>query len=283
MPRSVLVGILALAGCGSDYDVTDIKDPVDVPVDTAPEPIDTFIPDTDVPPDPNKPVAVCAVSPTEVTPPFESANFQGGGSYDPDGHAITSWNWTLVTKPNGSDVQMGAGNATRPITPDLAGEYVGRLVVRTDDNRVSDPCEVSLTAVPTQNLWVEMYWTHSGDDMDLHLLRPGGTLRSNGDCYYANTSPNWGASGRADDPALDLDDIPGTGPENINIAEPGNGVYSVYVNDYPGSVYQQGNDVTVNIYVGGSLQWTDTRTITGENSDEFFATIDWPSGTITPQ
>ena len=111
--------------------------------------------------------------------------------------------------------------------------------------------------------------------------------RSTGDCYYANCDGfyglDWGVTGvDEDDPALDLDDIPGTGPENINIEDPQPGIFTVFVHDYPGSVRHDPTEVTVNIYLGGSQVFSETRRISGEDSDTYYATIDPAAGTVTP-
>ena len=266
-------------------DCYEESDPPDSPPDSPP--IETGDPVEESPPD-QAPVAVCTVSPNPVTPPFDSATWDGVASYDPGGGRITTYRWSLVSAPSGSAVTMPTGNSpTRTnFRPDLAGDYVGQLIVVNDAGLASDPCQTTLTAVPAQDLWVEMFWTHSGDDMDLHLLAPSGQLESTTDCYYANCTGgglDWGTRGSAvDNPRLDLDDIPGIGPENINIAQPPSGsVYTVIVHDYPGSTYQQANSVTVNVYLNGSLVWTDTRSISGENTYTYFASIDWSAGTVT--
>jgi hypothetical protein len=169
--------------------------------------------------------------------------------------------------------------------PDVAGTYTVQLIIRTEDGRESEPCIVSTEAIPAESLWVEMYWTYANDDMDLHLLDDGGVFQNIfSDCYYANCpyGLDWGTASFDDDPFLDLDDIYNVGPENINIAHPANGTYTVIVHDYPGSSFMSSNDVTVNIYINGSLAWTDTRALVGESSAEYFASVSWPSGIIIP-
>jgi hypothetical protein len=273
-------------GC-SDYAFkADVDEPA-IPEDTAA--VRTDDPETPgtepTEPDSSAPVAVCDVHPNPVQPPFEAATWDGSASYDPDGKAIVGYEWTLVEKPTGSSVEMGpSGEKVANFSPDLAGQYLGELVVVNGDGVPSAPCQVVLESTPAQDLWIELYWTKADDDMDLHLLKPGGNLETQGDCYYANcvgNGPDWGTGSADDDPHLDLDDIPGTGPENINVQSPSDGVYTVIVHDYPESVMTEANSVTVKIYIGGALEWSDTRPIAGENSYTEFATIDWTAGSVT--
>jgi hypothetical protein len=231
----------------------------------------------------SQPVAVCSVSPAEVEAIHGSADWIGSSSYDPSGVAIASYDWQLISAPFGSsDVIPSGGANRRGFVPNLAGEYVGQLIVTNSLGISSDPCFATLDAIPGGNLWIEMFWVHSGDDMDLHLVAPGGSIVSDLDCYYGNCTfgiLDWGVRGSTiDNPILDLDDIPSTGPENINIESPSSGRYTVYVHDYPGSVYSGRNDVTVNIYVGGYLEWTDTRNIDSEGYYQPFCEINWSAG-----
>jgi hypothetical protein len=243
----------------------------------------------------NPPVAVCDVSPNPVHPPFEAATWDGTGSYDPDGGQL-SYYWELIDSPEGTTATLSSPSSptVSGFTPDLAGNYTARLIV-TNESNLEDSCEATLEAVPTQNLWVEMYWEHADDDMDLHLIAPNqnwqNAKESDYDCYYANCAGSWslldwGTFGdSSDDPRLDLDDIPGTGPENINIDAPEeSGAYTVLVHDYPYTgTYSGANNVTVNIYLGGNLVWTDTRPISGEDTYTVFAKVDWGNGVVIPQ
>jgi len=236
------------------------------------------------------PIAVCSVNPSEVSPPFEEALFDGTASSDPNGGSL-SYNWDLITYPEGTAFPYFTDSTSSSFyfMPDVAGEYIGRLTV-TNDAGLSDTCDAVLNAVPSQNLWVEMYWVHSGDDMDLHLIAPGNdwssSLQSDQDCYYANcvySGLDWGQYGySSDDPILDLDDISGVGPENINIDDPqSNGNYTVVVHDYPSSVYNGNNDVTINIYLDGALVWSVTRGISVEDSYTPIASINWATKSVT--
>ncbi len=282
--------LLLISACSSDYKVQSTSDAEEgVEDEEVVEELgeDPFELDTAEPPvEGDPPVAVCAVTPDKVRPIIEGATWIGRDSFDPNDLAIT-YEWTLAYKPDGSAVTMPSAAMTvadrADFTTDLAGEYVGRLVVKNSEGLRSDPCEVTLDAEPAEALWVEMFWESGGDDMDLHLLAPGGSLETDSDCYYSNCTDvaatwggglDWGVSGDTiDDPILDLDDISETGPENINIEIPQDGEYRVIVHDYPGSAYTPANAVTVNIYLDGILEWTDTKMIEGEDSYTEFAVI----------
>ncbi|MEL6349238.1 MAG: choice-of-anchor D domain-containing protein [Myxococcota bacterium] len=239
------------------------------------------------------PVALCDVNPSKVAPLQESATWIGEESFDASGAPLEQYRWTLVERPDGSVAELPESNGllNQPnlegFVPDLAGNYIAELVVVNEMGEASAPCRAILEAVPDQNLWIELFWDQVNDDMDLHLLRPGGELRTDGDCYYDNCvdgGPDWGQPGEtADNPSLDIDDIYGTGPENVNIAMPEHGVFTVVVHDYKGSTpdFLGINHVSVNIFLGGELVWTDTRPIQGDDTFTPFAEISWPDGEIT--
>ncbi|MCB9670130.1 MAG: hypothetical protein H6734_11705 [Alphaproteobacteria bacterium] len=288
--------LVALTACSQDYSVGDIETPVEpTPVpDPEPQPTPPPVPNPDPdpvtpPPAAQAPVAVCSVTEQTMLPIHDAANFDGSQSYDPGGLEIVSYDWTLSEKPAGSSAEMPGGGAIRSgFIADQAGLYVGRLTVTNSAGVTSDACEAEVEAIPAESLWVEMFWDQPGDDMDLHLLAPNGTIGTTLDCYYGNCKPtatplDWGVANFADDnPTLDRDDVSGTGPENINILAPSNGIFTVAVKDFGSDPTIASTTVTVNIYIDAALVWTDTRTIVGDPTAAVeFAEIDWPSGIVT--
>jgi hypothetical protein len=235
-----------------------------------------------------RPVAVCRAEPRQVAANDEQTQLVGTDSYDPEGGTITAWTWTMVERPPGSGAVLPAfsGPIVSGFGPDLAGIYTFSLVVENEAGLASEPCLTEVQAVPSQDLWVELSWNERGDDLDLHLLAPGGSLLSGTDCYYANcvgVGLDWGRSGvGADNPRLDLDDIPGTGPENVNISAPADGEYTVYVHDYAGSRFTPANTYRVRIYLAGVLAWEGERTLLGEDTYDPVATIRWPDAVVEP-
>ena len=197
------------------------------------------------------PVAAC---PAELTvAPLQTVTLVGRSAGD---RPVRSVAWSVEGAP--------AGSARRPpdptdatttrFTPDIAGDHRLRFRV-VDDNGASDECVTVVHAVPREGLRVELSWdppgrscpTNAGaacddSDVDLHLLRGGassiwgsGGNRSESDCYFANCTAGglrWGDATTDDDPRLDIDDVTGHGPENINILRPSAAYYRVGVHYY---------------------------------------------------
>ncbi len=250
-------------------------------------------------------VAICDVDPDRLAPPLEDATWIGSGSFDANGTSITRYTWSLLDRPGGSAAEIPycpSGPDCSGFRPDMAGIYTALLYVENAVGHTAT-CTAELEVMPSDDLWVEIFWTHSGDDMDLHLIEPGGESFTESDCYYGNCQAwwwdeeelvesgyedyglDWGVFGYiGDNPVLDLDDIAYTGPENINIADPTDGTYTVLVHDFKAvdSTFLPGNEVTVNVYIDGIKVFTDSRSIAGENRGECFCTVEWPSGVIVP-
>jgi hypothetical protein len=211
------------------------------------------------------------------------------------GKLITSYAWTIVQKPVESSIQLtqpgametgfffsSSGGNYQGL--DVAGTFVVRLEVTDEDGLTStNDARVTLNAVPSERLHVQLTWDTPVNDIDLHLIRGSGPYCSAQSCYYANCKPtsfnrpNWdGLPGHtAGDPTLDVDDLGGYGPENINIDQPIDSTYTVGVHFYSGN---QPNNSTLKIFVNGGLAYEATRLLS--SSDDFWevAQIQWSQG-----
>jgi hypothetical protein len=240
------------------------------------------------------PVATCGA--TINTTPLATVTLSGSGS-DPDGGGVT-YRWTVTSAPAGSASMPNSPNsASTTFFVDLAGSYTLTLTV-TDDEGQTATCTITINAVPTQDLHVELVWNTAWGDVDLHLTQAGVAPASawymsptmgEAACWFGNPSASWPAGGAAGDATLDIDDKDGFGPENINISNtPSAGTYEIGVAFYcshsvarnPGDRVNPGDgptSATVKVYCGGSLVATYgniSLTKTGQFVD--VASVTWP-------
>jgi hypothetical protein len=237
--------------------------------------------------------------------PLEILTLDGSASTDPDSMtgAPQRYEWVVISRPEGSTAEpvesftnigrpADGGREDDPLTPqaqffvDLAGEYTIALTV-TDELGFSAPSEtctqadaiIFIEARPDEDILVELVWSTPGDDnetdmvgtdIDLHLQHPDGIgwSLSPYDCYYANANPDWGPTGPQGNPSLDIDDVNGAGPENINLDDPeftdntvSRGPYLVGVHYYSsGDTFGFGgpdygmSTATIRIYLFGSIE-----------------------------
>jgi hypothetical protein len=228
------------------------------------------------------PVAVCYGSPDPAIP-GETLWWMGEDSYDNAGREIVVYEWSLTGRPAGSKAAMSASGPNRSMLLDLAGSYRASLTVTNDQGIVSEVCEATIEAVPLQDLWVELFWTVAEDDLDLHLWMEGQEPYTAGDCYFGNcrNGLEWGvADFEEDDPFLDLDDIYEIGPENINILHPAEGSFMVGVNDFWGHWEESANIASVNVYIYGSLAWSGSRELSGDDTMTEFVKVTFPDGAV---
>lgn len=177
------------------------------------------------------PVAVIDGSDSTTAEPRKTINLNGSNSYDPSGHTITTYEWSIAQTPESSfnsSISTANDPAAAYFYMDSAGQYEVHLRVKNDAEIWSAPDILYVDAIPQELLHVEMFWDTGSADLDLHLARSEADIyASPDDCNYCNDAPNWGVNGDTDDPSLDLDDRFGYGPENINIDLPAQDTYTI--------------------------------------------------------
>jgi hypothetical protein len=226
--------------------------------------------------------------------PLQTVVLDGSNSFA-DGSSVAEYKWELIQVPQDSaaslrDVQNEPGDPARQeLFLDLAGAYVVELEVSNEFGTVScEPTTVTILAVPTERVHIQLVWTNpedpneadlSGADVDLHLVRmgSGGWFDRVWDTYYRNPEPRW----QPEHPSLDIDDTNGHGPENINMDDPEPctwyAVGAHYFQDHGfGTAY-----VTVRIYLDNALVF-ELLNQPLLRSGEFWdvARIHWPTQSV---
>lgn len=178
----------------------------------------------------------------------------------PSGGTITSTVWTISQRPVGSTTGPSPANSlTTNVFLDVAGDFTLTFTAQ-DSFGASGQCSTIVHAIPTENLRIELSWNTDSADIDSHLLHPTATSwYSSLDCDYLNCKnqgASWPAAGTDDNPRLDIDDVNGFGPENINIDIPEVNTTNGYrFGAYNFSDHGDGpSDITVRIFCGGVVK-----------------------------
>jgi len=153
---------------------------------------------------------------------------------------------------------------------------------------------VTLRNCTTPLFRAQLTWDTNEDDtlnsdMDLHLIRPGGTMNGDSDCFFADCKVievpaglEWGATGPAGNPSLDVDNVIGFGPENITIqSAPDPGAFPVIVYNYSGFA---GTHPTVKIFFNDVevARYTSAQPVDWPNNAYWYvATVDIANQVIT--
>lgn len=247
--------------------------------------------------------------------PLDRLRLTGADSQAYGGKIISHFEWSLVRKPaDSAAILRDPTSMTNELYLDLAGEYIVELTV--EDNEQVESCgsaRMTIRAVSNEDIHIQLVWDTPNDpdqtdtrgsDVDLHFFDPNQPdSRWNDDpwdCFWQNLMPDWGVPrpagvtsqdclrdpmrrGCDDDPSLDIDDVDGWGPENINLNNPRiNWSYAIGVHYFSDHSYGA-SFVTVRVYVGGLLKAEYRRQRLLHNQFWYVADIEWPSARITPR
>lgn len=202
----------------------------------------------------------------------EPAILDGAASWDPDGDALT-YAWEVVDGPGDASLD-GADGPRAELRAETLGAHLVSLVVTDEAGRSSaNEALAVVEVVPWERLEVELAWD-AGVDLDLHLIAPGGVYYGDGDCFFGDPAPDWGAADDAsDDPELRGEADAG-GSETIALQRPEEGVYTVLVHFWRGQ-----GDVDASVTVRGEDEVLGTAwgRLPGEGAVWLVGAVDWPA------
>lgn len=266
----LMVAAVVLVGC-SDYSINSSVEP-------APEVI----------PDPPLVEPVAIAGPSVRVKRFEETALDASQSFDPD-HEEAEFGhfWWVAEEPDEATYSVSDFESSSPIfSGETLGVYeIGLLVIDEDGLESLNPAATQIEIVGWEQLEVRLTWDIPKVDLDLHLVRPGGSYYSEtDDCYFGNPLPDWGVAGEAsDDPYLDADSEANGGPETITLERPEEGVYELYVH------YFNERDATY-IYATPTLEvWAEGQLVGSQTGPKLYnsgkvwsaGTLDWSTLTWT--
>jgi len=146
---------------------------------------------------------------------------------------------------------------------DASGTDLRRQDAAGTDTSYTDAATGFDAATNPEQIHVQLTWTGANADLDLHLLRLEDGQFTDDDCYYANCKNTggleWPPSGLDGNPFMDIDDLNGFGPENINISQPANGTYIAAMHAYNLNGDALPMDFTIKVFHGGTMIFDETR------------------------
>jgi len=175
--------------------------------------------------------------------------------------------------------ESGAFSFTTPL---FCGEQLVKCVWSNDAGQYVLVTRVITEGCVEADIRVGLTWDELGDDFELHLVRPGGQINTADDCTWTTcvgAGPDWGVEGDAsDDPRKDVDNTGAYGPENIFLAGPEEGTYTVLVEHWGGGDANAPGTVTFN--VDGKTTVVEIDALAPQHVWTA-GTIEWPSGNVT--
>ncbi len=150
----------------------------------------------------------------------------GTNSYDPDGE-IAVYRWFVRSDDQRGEDVLFSNDPQPSYSFEAAGDYVISLEVEDNDGRVClERDEMHVRVQANDSIRVEMTWT-GGGNVDLHWVRPGGSMNGQGDCHEGNPTPDWSTSPGFGHPEFVQASDSGAQPEVFEHLDPGDGVYKL--------------------------------------------------------